>query len=64
VKILAPFVTLRPTFTPLRVANSGVTRTFCIDKAKKHLGYKPIVSLNEGKKRTLDYFKHLEDSKK
>mmetsp|Transcript_8293 Transcript_8293/g.11419 ORF Transcript_8293/g.11419 Transcript_8293/m.11419 type:complete len:342 (+) Transcript_8293:21-1046(+) len=47
------------TFTPLRICNAGATRTFSCEKAKRELGYKPIVSLDEGKKRTLEYFQQL-----
>lgn len=32
-------------------------RTYDISKAKKELGYRPVVSLEEGKRRTLQYFK-------
>eukprot|EP01117_Protostelium_nocturnum_P000879 TRINITY_DN1120_c1_g2_i4.p2 TRINITY_DN1120_c1_g2~~TRINITY_DN1120_c1_g2_i4.p2 ORF type:complete len:344 (+),score=95.89 TRINITY_DN1120_c1_g2_i4:99-1130(+) len=48
-----------PAFTPFRVANAGVNRTFSVEKAKKELGYRPLVSVEEGKKRTLSYFKQM-----
>jgi sterol-4alpha-carboxylate 3-dehydrogenase (decarboxylating) len=57
VKILAPIIEIRPAFTPLRVCAAGTERTFNIDKAKKMLGYKPIVSLEEGMKRSLEWLK-------
>jgi sterol-4alpha-carboxylate 3-dehydrogenase (decarboxylating) len=31
-----------------------MTRYFCIDKAKKRLGYKPIVGLREGLKQAVE----------
>jgi sterol-4alpha-carboxylate 3-dehydrogenase (decarboxylating) len=31
-----------------------MTRYFCVDKAKKRLGYKPIVGLKDGLKRVVD----------
>jgi len=55
--ILSPIVKLNPTFTPMRICNSGATKTFSIEKAKKDFGYKPLISLEEGKRRTLEYFK-------
>jgi len=62
--LLSPIVIIHPTFTPIRVANAGVNRTFSVEKAKRDLGYKPIVSVKEGMKRTLEYFKALENHKK
>jgi len=61
--ILSPLVKIKPTFTPIRVANAGVTRTFCIDKAKKDLGYKPLVSMQDGLTKTLQHFKEKDKKK-
>lgn len=43
---------------------SCMTRTFCIDKAKRVLGYRPKVSLLEAIKRSGESFHHLESKKK
>eukprot|EP01119_Soliformovum_irregulare_P008663 TRINITY_DN21769_c1_g1_i1.p1 TRINITY_DN21769_c1_g1~~TRINITY_DN21769_c1_g1_i1.p1 ORF type:complete len:353 (-),score=88.48 TRINITY_DN21769_c1_g1_i1:250-1308(-) len=58
VMILSPFVKLHPTFTVLRIRNATSNRTFSCDKAKRDFGYAPQVSLEEGKKRALAYFKN------
>ncbi|OQO06341.1 hypothetical protein B0A48_08930 [Cryoendolithus antarcticus] len=42
-----------PTLTRQRVQYAVMTRYFCIDKAKKRLGYKPVVSMDEGVKRAV-----------
>lgn len=33
---------------------SCMTRYFCIDKAKKRLGYKPLIGLREGLKKAVE----------
>jgi len=57
VLLLSPFVELHPTITFFRIANATCDRYFCIDKAKKRLGYKPRVSLAEAMEITLEHFK-------
>jgi len=59
--LISPLVTWHPNFTWFRVCNSVCYRYFKIDKAKRVLGYKPIVTLKQGMRRTLDYFKAIED---
>ncbi|PRP82546.1 3beta-hydroxysteroid dehydrogenase [Planoprotostelium fungivorum] len=46
-----------PIFNRFRCANSAMNRTFSIEKAKKELGYKPHITLEEAKERTLKWFK-------
>jgi len=55
--IISPIKKVSPTFSPFRVCISGSNRVYSTEKAKKYLGYKPIVPLREGFKITLDYFK-------
>lgn len=38
----------KSTITRSGIRYSSMTRTFCVDKAKKRLGYKPLVSMKEG----------------
>jgi sterol-4alpha-carboxylate 3-dehydrogenase (decarboxylating) len=40
--------------TRIKVRLSCMTRYFCVDKAKRRLGYKPIVGLKDGLKRAVD----------
>lgn len=40
--------------TRTKVRLSCMTRYFCVDKAKRRLGYKPIVGLRDGLKRAVD----------
>jgi len=56
VKILSPIVKITPTFTKLRVGTAGANRYFSIEKAKRDLGYKPLYTVEEGKKKALEYF--------
>jgi sterol-4alpha-carboxylate 3-dehydrogenase (decarboxylating) len=55
--ILAPIKKVELTFSPFRIAAAGSVRYFSIEKAKKELGYAPVVSLREGMKRTVEYAK-------
>ncbi|PWA23411.1 hypothetical protein CCH79_00005891 [Gambusia affinis] len=50
--ILHPFMSFKPTFTPMRVALAGTYHYYSCERAKEHLGYKPVVSLKEGIART------------
>ena len=43
-----------PPLTRTKVRLSCMTRYFCIDKAKKRLGYKPLVGLEEGLKQAVE----------
>lgn len=42
---------LKPKLSRQQVRYSCMTRYFCIDKAKRRLGYKPVVGLKEGVER-------------
>jgi sterol-4alpha-carboxylate 3-dehydrogenase (decarboxylating) len=55
--ILSPIKTLHPSFTHFRVKVITGNRYFDISKANRLLGYKPIVSMEEALKRTVDYWK-------
>lgn len=48
-----------PQFTPSRLRLVTSWRTFNCDRAAKLLGYSPIISLEEGIKRTVESFSHL-----
>jgi len=58
--LLSPFIALKPTFTSFRISIAGCHRTYNISRAKNDLGYRPRVSLLEGMRRSLDYFKQVE----
>ncbi len=45
-----------PTFTRQRIVYASMTRYYDITKAKQRLGYKPLVSLEEGIKRAVTWF--------
>ncbi|XP_078066498.1 sterol-4-alpha-carboxylate 3-dehydrogenase, decarboxylating isoform X2 [Mustelus asterias] len=63
VLLLKPFVTIKPTFTPMRVALAGTFHYYSCERAKKDLGYKPVVCLSEGIKYTIQSFTHLSRSR-
>lgn len=48
-------VGINPTFTRMRILFSTMTRYFNIEKAKRRLGYKPLVSLEEGMRRAIKW---------
>lgn len=50
-----------PTFNRQRIVYSSMTRYYNINKAKERLGYRPIVSLEEGVNRAVQWC--LEDNK-
>jgi len=54
-KICKPFHITPPIF-PRRVDWFRQNRAFKIDKAKKELGYKPLIDLDEGLKRTAEWY--------
>ncbi|KAI9142112.1 3-beta hydroxysteroid dehydrogenase/isomerase family-domain-containing protein [Paraphysoderma sedebokerense] len=58
--ILSPFVHLSPVFTVFRVGLITKNRTYSIKRAKKSLGYKPIYTMDEGIKLTVDWIKTQE----
>lgn len=60
--ILHPFVSLKHTFTPMRVALAGTHHYYSCQRAKEDLGYKPVVSLKEGIARTVQSYPHLRHS--
>ncbi|KAL8657131.1 MAG: hypothetical protein Q9226_002227 [Calogaya cf. arnoldii] len=49
--------TREPSLTKQKVKYSAMTRTFCIDKAKSRLGYKPIVSIQDGIANSVAWYK-------
>lgn len=57
--LLKPLVDIDVTFTPMKVAIAGTYHYYSCERAKKLLGYKPIVSLDEAIQRTVDHFAHL-----
>ncbi|XP_068645562.1 3beta-hydroxysteroid-dehydrogenase/decarboxylase [Aristolochia californica] len=63
-KLLAPFGMKVPQLTPSRIRLLSCNRTFSCSKAKKKLGYSPNVSLEEGLKKTVEFYSHLRVEKK
>jgi len=57
IKFLYPILKKNPMFF-LMVLNTTCTKTFSIEKAKKELGYKPIVSMEEGLQKTVNWYKN------
>ncbi|KAJ7310283.1 hypothetical protein JRQ81_007184 [Phrynocephalus forsythii] len=57
--LLRPFIAINPTFTPMRVALAGTFHYYSCERAKKHLGYKPLVGLDEAIEKTLRSYPHL-----
>jgi sterol-4alpha-carboxylate 3-dehydrogenase (decarboxylating) len=53
-----------PTFNRQRIVYSCMTRYYDITKAKKRLGYKPLVSLDEGVRRSVRWTLEQEEKAK
>ncbi|KAG6414597.1 hypothetical protein SASPL_121970 [Salvia splendens] len=58
-KILAPYGMKVPQLTPSRIRLLSRSRTFDCTKANDRLGYMPIVTLQEGLRRTIEAYPHL-----
>ncbi|XP_019417426.1 PREDICTED: 3beta-hydroxysteroid-dehydrogenase/decarboxylase-like [Lupinus angustifolius] len=58
-KLLGPYGMKVPQFTPSRVRLLSCSRSFDCSKAKDRLGYAPIITLQEGLRRTIDSYPHL-----
>lgn len=59
IPLLSPFKRLETDFTPFRITVASSNRTFDCGRAKKELGYRPAVSMDEALQRTLKHFAHL-----
>lgn len=53
-----------PSLTKQKIRYSAMTRTFCIDKAKARLGYKPVIGVEEGIIKAVDWYKSEEQNAK
>ncbi|XP_076467798.1 sterol-4-alpha-carboxylate 3-dehydrogenase, decarboxylating-like isoform X2 [Babylonia areolata] len=60
-KVVSPVVSFTPTFTPMKVALAGTHHFYLCDRAKKDMGYKPIVSLDEGIQLTVQAFDNMKN---
>ncbi|GJD06314.1 Sterol-4-alpha-carboxylate 3-dehydrogenase, decarboxylating [Galdieria sulphuraria] len=58
-RLISPWIQLESDFTPFRILLSVRNRRVSCEKAKRELGYKPIVSMEEGLQRTIAYFSFL-----
>lgn len=59
VLLISPLVKIKPTFTPMRVALAGTYHYYSCERAKKDMGYKPVVRLDEAVARTIQGYSHL-----
>lgn len=59
--LLSPMATIRPTFTPMRVALAGTHHYYNCSRAKRDFGYKPLVGLEEGLRRAVRHYKQCEE---
>ena len=59
IPLLRPFKRLETDFTPFRIIVASSNRTFSCSRAKKDLGYRPAVSMDDALQRTLKHFAHL-----
>ncbi|XP_006874844.1 PREDICTED: sterol-4-alpha-carboxylate 3-dehydrogenase, decarboxylating [Chrysochloris asiatica] len=60
VMVLRPVLELQPTFTPMRIALAGTCHYYSCERAKRILGYRPLVPLDKALDRTLQSFRHLQ----
>lgn len=55
VETVCGLIGLSPTFNRQRILYSTMTRYFNIEKAKRRLGYEPIISLEDGMRRSVKW---------
>lgn len=55
VETVCGLIGVSPTFNKQRIVYSTMTRYFNIEKAKRRLGYTPIISLEEGMRRSVKW---------
>ncbi|KAJ3088492.1 hypothetical protein HK102_008602 [Quaeritorhiza haematococci] len=58
--LVSPFYKMDITFSVFVIKQISVNRCFNIEKAKKLLGYEPIVPMDEAVKRTVDWLKEVQ----
>ncbi|XP_050125323.1 3beta-hydroxysteroid-dehydrogenase/decarboxylase-like isoform X1 [Malus sylvestris] len=58
-KLLGPYGMKVPQLTPSRIRLLSCTRSLKCSKAQDRIGYTPIISLQEGLKRTIEAYPHL-----
>nr|XP_055123871.1 sterol-4-alpha-carboxylate 3-dehydrogenase, decarboxylating isoform X1 [Symphalangus syndactylus] len=59
VMVVSPVIQLQPTFTPMRVALAGTFHYYSCERAKKAMGYQPLVTMDDAMERTVQSFRHL-----
>lgn len=59
VMVVSPLIQIQPTFTPIRVALAGTFHYYSCEKAKKLIGYQPLVTMDDAVERTVKSFHHL-----
>lgn len=59
VMVLSPIIQIQPTFTPMRVALAGTFHYYSCERAKKVMGYQPLVTLDDAVEKTVQSFYHL-----
>lgn len=57
--LLRLLIQIKPTFTPMRVALAGTHHFYSCARAKKDMGYQPLVPLREAIVRTVESYPHL-----
>ncbi|CAL5204923.1 unnamed protein product [Lathyrus oleraceus] len=58
-RLLGPYGMKVPQLTPSRIRLLSCTRSYDSSKAKDRLGYVPIITLQEGLRRTIESYPHL-----
>nr|XP_044996545.1 sterol-4-alpha-carboxylate 3-dehydrogenase, decarboxylating isoform X2 [Jaculus jaculus] len=59
VMVISPVIHIQPTFTPMRVALAGTFHYYSCERAKKAMGYRPLVTMDDAVERTVQSFHHL-----
>lgn len=61
---IVSFGSKEPSLNRYKIRYSTMTRTFCIDKAKARLGYKPVVGMSQGIKEGVKWFQENQQNAK
>ncbi|GFN83796.1 sterol-4-alpha-carboxylate 3-dehydrogenase [Plakobranchus ocellatus] len=59
--ILSPAVIFTPSLSPMKVALAGTDHFYNCERAKKELGYRPVYTLDQALKLTIEAYPHLKN---
>lgn len=62
--VLSPIIAITPSLTPMKVALAGTDHFYNCERAKRDMGYKPVYTLDQGLKLTIESYPELRNVQK